>query len=145
MGVTLWLFLRPRPGELQPLAVSAFDAFMSKGGKLPVDVDGFVRYAQVVVEMLARRATDVLSVGYFQFRALKNGTMDQKHFRDILTLAPEAAFGTLGSPQRPKEVVSAEHRFAKRRLEHLSHWKPTRGDQVALREAINRRARAQLL
>ena len=49
MGVSIWLFLRPKPGELRPLALTALDEFTSSRAPLPVDADGFVRCIEVVV------------------------------------------------------------------------------------------------
>src|SRR3990170_6807563 len=140
MGASIWTFLRPRPGELSPVAQRAVDDFLSKAGRLPVDADGFVRYAQVVVNLENRRATDVLHVGFFQYRALKNGRLDRRHFREVMAAAPEAAFGALQLTKPPPGVVGAEHRFAKRRLEHLSTWKPTRDELSKLRGLVNQKA-----
>ena len=42
MGVSAWLFLRPRPGELHPLAQRTAGAFIFKGGRIPADAEGFV-------------------------------------------------------------------------------------------------------
>jgi hypothetical protein len=145
MGVSAWFFLRRRPGELCPLALSAVEAFMSKGGRLPTDTEGFVRYAQVVVSLQNRRAVEVLHLGFFQYRALKNGTLDRSHYDEILRTVPEAAFGWLQLSRPPPGVVPAEHRFAKRRLEHLSQWKPTQAELQLLGELVNRKAGRELL
>jgi hypothetical protein len=97
--------LRSRPGELQPVTQSAVEAFISGGGRLAADADGFVRYAQVIVSLHARRAVEVLRVGFFQYRALKDGTLDREHFREIMAVIPEAAFGWLRASQPPPGVV----------------------------------------
>lgn len=140
MGVSVWSFLRPRPGELHPVTQSAVEAFISGGGRLPADADGFVRYAQVIVSLRDRRAVEVLRVGLFQYRALTDGTLDREHFREIMAVIPQAAFGWVGVSQSPPRVVGAEHKFAQRRLDHMSRWKPTRAEQANLRELVNRRA-----
>jgi hypothetical protein len=145
MGVSAWCFLRPRPGELRPLAQSTAEAFISDEGRLPVDAEGFVRYAQVIVSLEARRAVEVLRVGFFQYRALPDGTLDREHFREIMAAVPEAAFGWLQLSKPPPGVVGAEHKFAKRRLEHLSHWKPTRAELATLRELVNRKAGREIM
>ena len=41
--------------------------------------------------------------------------------------------------------IPAEHRFAKRRLEHLSQWKPTKTELRLLGELVNRKAGCELL
>ncbi|MHB1844744.1 MAG: hypothetical protein ACYCWW_07915 [Deltaproteobacteria bacterium] len=147
MGLSVWFFLRPRPGELRPLAQRAAEAFITDGGRLPVDGEGFVRYAQVTVRLEARHAVEVLRCGFFQYRALPDGTLDRDHFQQIMTAIPEAAFGWLELEivKRPPGVVGAEHRFAKRRLEHLSHWKPTRRELAVLRELVNHKAGCEIM
>jgi len=39
----------------------------------------------------------------------------------------EAVFGGLRITEPQPRVLAAEHRFAKRRHDHLSAWKPRRG------------------
>ena len=145
MGVGAWFFLRRQPGELCPLTQSAVEAFISKGGRLPADTEGFVRYAQVVVSLQNRRAVEVLQLGFFQYRALKDGTLDRSHFDEILRTVPEAAFGWLQLSRPAPGVVPAEYRFAKRRLEHLSQWKPTKAELRLLGELVNQKAGRELL
>ena len=145
MGVSVWNFLRPRAGGLRSVSQRAVDEFLSNARCLPADDEGFVRYAQVVVNLENRRAVEVLRVGFYQYRALKNGTLDRKHFSAIMAAAPEAALGALRIDEPPPGVVAAEHRFAKRRLEHLSMWKPTQDDLAKLRELVNHKAGREIM
>lgn len=145
MGVSVWCFLRPRPGELHPVTHSAVEAFVYGSGRLPADADGVVRFAEVIVSLDQRRAVEVLRVGFFQYRALVDGKLDREHLREIMAVTSEAAFGGLRLSPQPPGVVGAEHRFARRRLEHLSRWKPTRAEHAKLRELVNRRAGRELM
>ncbi|MBI5536043.1 MAG: hypothetical protein HY898_25205 [Deltaproteobacteria bacterium] len=145
MGVSVWTFIRPRAGELHPVSQRAVDEFLSSAGCLPADDEGFVRYSQVVVNLEMRRAVEVLQVGFYQYRALKNGKLDRKHFSAIMAAAPEAALGALRITEPPPGVVAAEHRFAKRRLEHLGTWKPTQDDLAKLRELVNHKAGRKIM
>lgn len=145
MGATVWTFLRPRPGELSPVTQRAVDEFISNAGRLPADADGFVRYAQVVVNLQDRRATEVLHVGFFQYRALKNGTLDRKHFREAMATTSEVALGWLQLDEPPPGVVAAEHKFARRRLEHLATWKPTKDELSKLRNLVNLKAGREIM
>jgi hypothetical protein len=145
MGVSARSFLRPRPGELHPLAQSTAEAFISKGGRIPADAEGFVRYAHVIVSLRDRQAVEVLRVGFFQYRALPDGSLDRQHFDEIMAVAPEAAFGWLGGSKARPGVIEAEDKFAKRRLEHLSQWKPTNAELVKLRELVNRKAGREIM
>ncbi len=67
-----------------------------------------MRYVQVVVNLQNRRATEVLHVGFFQYRVLKNGRLHRKHFSEIMAAVPEAAFGWLQLTKPPPGVVGRE-------------------------------------
>jgi len=145
MGASVWSFLRPQPGELRPVTQGAVDEFLSKAGRLPADAEGFVRYAQVIVNLENRRAVDVLRVSFFQYRALKDGRLDRGYFREIMAAVPEAAFGWLQLSKPPTGVVGAEHKFAKRRLEQLNTWKPTPDELSKLRSLVNHKAGREIM
>jgi hypothetical protein len=145
MGVSVWCFLRAGSGELRPLAQRALDDFISGVGRLPPDAEGLVRFAEVVVMLDHRHAVEVLRKGFFQHHALRDGSLDQRRFKEYLAVIPEAALGGLRLPKPTPAVIPAEHTFAKRRLENLSHWKPTPADHAALRELVNRKAGRELL
>jgi hypothetical protein len=145
MGVSVWTFIRPRAGDLRLVSQRAVDEFISNAGRLPVDDEGFVRYAQVVVNLEMRRAVEVLQVGFYQYRALKNGKLDRKHLKAVMATIGEAAFGGLRLDPPPPGVVAAEHKFAKRRLDHLSTWKPTHDDLAKLRDVVNHKAGREVM
>jgi hypothetical protein len=145
MAVTLWSFLRPHPGGLCPVAQRALDEFLSDARRLPADAEGFVRYAQVIVNLENRRAVEVLRVGFFQYRVLRDGRLDREHFHQIMAAVPEAAFGWLQLSKPPAGVVDAEHRFARRRLEQLNTWKPTQDELSKLRRLVNRKAGREIM
>lgn len=140
MGLRVWYFLRHQPGDLRPIPASLVERFLSGQDRLPVDADGFVRYAQVIVRTEDRRATDVVQVGFYQDRAMKNGKLDRKHHREVMAVIPEVAFGGLQPSEPAPGVIEAGARFAKRRLEHLSNWKPTADEHAKLRALVNEKA-----
>lgn len=80
VGLSTWFLIRPRPGELQPVA-----------------------------------------------------------------LRGEATFGGMALSKALPGVVSAEHRFAQRRLDYLTRWEPTTAEVGILRGLVNRRAGRELL
>jgi hypothetical protein len=145
MGAAIWTFLRPRPGELHRVSQRAVDDFLSGGGRLQADAEGFARYAQVTVNLENRRAVEVLRVGFFQYRARKDGRLDRKHFQEYSAAAADAAFGWLQLDELPPGVIPAAHEFAKRRLDYLSTWKPTSDDLATLCELVNRRAGREIM
>jgi hypothetical protein len=131
---------------IRVLAVDLLGAAPERvAGRLPADEEGFVRYAQVIVNLENRRAVEVLRVGFFQHRALKNSSLDHRYFREVMATVPEAAFGWLQLDESPPGVVAAEHKFAKRRLDHLSTWKPTRDELSKLRDLVNHKAGREIM
>jgi len=104
-----------------------------------------VRYAEVIVHLEDRRAVEVLRLAYLQSRALADGTLDRAHYMELMVAAGEAAVGAALRSKPPVGVISAEHRFAQRRLDHLGRWTPTKAEIHLLRQLVNRRARRELL
>jgi len=145
MGARAWFFLRPQAGELHSLARNTVEDFFFRDGRLSADQEGFVRFAEVVVLLEDRRAVEVLRVGYFQHRTRADGTLDREHHREVMAAAGESAFGHLPFPKPPPGVVGVEHKFAQRRLDHLSRWTPTPAEVVKLRELVNRRAGREIM
>ena len=145
MGVTVWYFLRPRPGELRPVPRSAVESFFSADGRLPCDEQGLVRFVEVVVWLQDRKAVEVARIAFAQHRSLPDGTVDRDHHHEIMALAGEAVMGGLALFEPPPGVVKAEHRFARRRLEHLSQWKPTAAERAVLRDLVNHRAGREIM
>lgn len=145
MGLTIWYFLRSRPGRLRSITRKSIDAFFHKEGTLPVDDDGLVRSAQVIVQLLERRAVEVIQVDFFQSRALEDGTIDGKHLWEVMATGGMAAFGGIANPDNTPGVVQAEHRFAQRRLDHLQRWEPEESDLHVLRELVNTKAKAEIM
>jgi len=126
-------------------APRAVDDFFFRDGQLPADQAGFVRYAEVMVLLADRRAVEVLRVGYVQHRTRADGTLDRQRHMEVMAATGEAAFGHLPFPRPPPGVVGAEHKFAQRRLDHLSRWTPTRTEVVKLRELVNRKAGREIM
>jgi hypothetical protein len=63
----------------------------------------------------------------------------------VYRTVPTATFGWLQLDKPPPGVVEAEHRFAQRRLAHLSQWQPTKAEFRRLQDLVNRRAGRELL
>lgn len=129
MAVTLWSFLRPHPGGLCPVAQRALDEFLSDARRLPADAEGFVRYAQVIVNLENRCAVEVLRVGFFQYRVLRDGRLDREHFHQIMAAVPEAAFGWLQLSKPLAGVVAAVAMLVgafaiMRRITAEARWRP---------------------
>lgn len=127
------------------MTLRKIEDFFSRDGQLPVDDEGLVQYAQVIVRLEDRRAVEVAQVSYFQYRTHADGRLDRQHLGQVMATAGEAALGGLSPSKKPPGVVSAEHRFAQRRLDHMTHWTPTKAEEELLRGLVNRKAGRDLL
>lgn len=145
MAATVWFFLRPRVGELRPVALAKVEDFFMRDGRLPTDEEGFVRYAEVSLLLEERRAVEVLRVAYSQHRARADGTLDRDRHMEVIAAAGEVSFGQMPFQEPPPGVVSSEHKFAKRRLEHLSKWNPTKTEIALLRKLVNHKAGREIM
>jgi hypothetical protein len=121
------------------------EAFSSGDATLPVNYDGYVRMAHVIVRLCDRHAVEVLGVEFLQDRAIPNGTLDLQHHRTVMASGVQLLEGDLVPTGGESVVVDARHRFAKRRLDHLARWEPTEADVSALRRLVNLRADRELL
>jgi hypothetical protein len=140
MRISIWYFLRPQPGLLQAISARAAERFFSgQGGELKPDPSGFVRYAQLFVETENRSPIGLLRIDFLQCRAHEDGTLDREHMAEIMSAVPSVMSG-LRPAKAPRGVIDAEHLFAKRRMDHLSRWKPTQKDLLDLRRVVNSKA-----
>jgi hypothetical protein len=138
--MSVWYFIRSRPGELRAISTRAADRFLSDaGGRIAPDADGLVRYAQVCVDMENRRAVALIRVDFLQSRANEDGSIDRDHLREVMNVVPAVMSGVLPSDS-PTGVVDAEAKFAKRRLDHLTRWTPTNDELAKLRRLVNDKA-----
>jgi len=119
--------------------------FFSHGGQLPAAEEGCVQYTEVMVRLEDRQAVEVVRLSHFQYRVNADGTLDRRQYMEMMATAGEAAFGGSSFKNAPPGVVNAEHRFAQRRLDHLSRWTPTKDEVEILRGLVNRRAGRELL
>jgi len=113
--------------------------------KLPPEEDGMVRCIEVSVRCEGRRAVEVVRVNAFQDRVHPDGTLDRERQFEIVAMVGEATLGRSSPPKQVDGVIDAEHLFAKRRVDHLLHWKPTAAELVVLAELVNRKARRQIM
>ena len=146
MGASVWFYIRGRDGTFRRWAQRSVNRFFDGEVRLSADdvEDGLVRYAQVYVMLEDRQPVAAQIHGFHQARVKHDGLLDKAHFQEIMALAGEATSGGF-SLEPDHGVVRAEHRFAQRRLGHLSHWKPTDQEVKALQALVNARAKREIL
>ncbi|MBE7448571.1 MAG: hypothetical protein HS111_06715 [Kofleriaceae bacterium] len=142
MSITTWYFVRTESGQLEGVARAAVEAFALRDGRLKTGEDGFVRYAEVLLEVDQRSPVRVLGTRFSQWRANADGSRNAEHTLEVMRAAV-ALLPETDTP--PAGVIAAEAAFARRRLDHLNTWQPTPDDTARLRELVNAKAQRDLM
>lgn len=135
--LTLWYFLRHR-GAISRVSRSSVDRFFDGKGALPRATDGFVYYAQAIVELENRKAKAVSWIAYGKAPALKNGHIDKVAWRSAGSAIPVP-------PQKIGNFIDATETFAQRRRLRQTQWTPTAAEVQRIHALINERAKATII
>ncbi len=96
-----------------------------------------VRCAMVFSEVERRRVLAIRNIDYFWLSFDDKGRINKKEWEKGMRLGLELLHSILDA-EYPKQVIKAQHRFAKRRYEHEFKWKPSRKVEEAIVSAILR-------
>jgi len=96
-----------------------------------------VRCAMVFVDVTGRKVLAIQSIQYSILTFDARGRLDRKEWERGMRLGIEL-FPPINVEEYPKQVINAQHRFAKRRYEHEFKWKPTRKVEASIVAAIFR-------
>ena len=94
-----------------------------------------MRCARVFLEVAGRQVLAISHIDYFLLPLNVKGQIDKKEWEKGIRLGMEL-LPPLNNEQHPKQVIDAQHRFAKRRYEHEFKWKPSRKVEEAIVAAI---------
>ncbi len=89
----------------------------------------------VFLEVAGRQVLAIRNIDYFLLQFNDKGRIDKKEWEKGMRLGMEL-LPPLHDGQYPKQVIDAQHRFAKRRYEHEFKWKPSRKVEEAIVAAI---------
>jgi len=89
------------------------------------------------VEVAGRRVLTIRNIDYFLLTFDDKGRIDKEEWEKGMRLGMEL-LPPLYDDQHSKQVIDAQHRFAKRRYDHEYKWKPTRKLEEAIVAAIFR-------
>ena len=89
----------------------------------------------VFVEVARRQVLAIRNIDYFLLSFDDTGKINKKEWEEEMRLGMEL-LPFIPDGEHPKQVVNAEHRFAKRRYEHEFKWKPSRKVEEAIVGAI---------
>ncbi len=144
MSIVVWYFERIESGLVRGVPRAAVEAFTDGARPMRPAADGFVHLIEVVVELQGGIAQEVVRVVCFKHRADSDGMLDREHLHQMMGAMAEAAMPDELVAAQPG-VISAEKRFAQRRLEHSSKWQMSLEETRALKSLVNRKARRRLV
>ena len=96
-----------------------------------------VRCAMVFLEVAGRQVLAIRNIDYFLLQFNDKGRIDKKEWEKGMRLGMEL-LPYIPDGEYPKQVINAQHRFAKRRYEHEFKWKPSRKVEEAIVAAVFR-------
>ena len=126
MGITCRVFFLDDNDSLQRISMARLDRLLhfDRAESFPQYSGKRVRCAMVFVEVAGRRVLGIRNIDYFLLTFDDKGRIDRKEWEKEMRLGMEL-LSFIPDGEHPKQVVNAQHRFAKRRYEHEFKWKPS--------------------
>jgi hypothetical protein len=133
MGMACRVFLVDDNDSLQRISMAKLDRLLhfDRAESLPQYSGRRVRCAMVFVEVAGKRVLGIRNIDYFLLTFDEKGRIDRKEWEKGMRLGMEL-LSFIPDGEHPKQVVNAQHRFAKRRYEHEFKWKPSRKVENAI-------------
>jgi len=137
MGIGIRVFLVDDNDSLQRLPMARLERLLrfDRRESLPQHAGKRVRCAMVFLEVAGRRVFSIRNGDYFLLPFDDKGRINKKEWEKGMRLGMDL-LPPLSGEQYPKQVIDAQHRFAKRRYEHEFKWKPSRKMEEAIVAAI---------
>ena len=137
MGTGCRVFLVDDNDSLQRMSMAQLDRLLhfDRRESLPQYAGKRMRCAMVFVEVEGRQVLAIQSIQYSVMTFDGKGRIDKEEWERGMRLGMEIV-PPLTNGQHPKQVIDAQHRFAKRRYEHEFKWKPSRKVEKAIARAI---------
>ena len=139
MGISVRVFLVDDNDSLQRIPMTRLDRLLhfDRAESLLQYAGKRVRCAMVFLEVAGRRVLSIRNIDYFWLSFDDKGGINKKEWEKGMRLGMELLPSILDG-EYPKQVINAQHRFAKRRYEHEFKWKPSRKVEQAIVVAILR-------
>jgi hypothetical protein len=133
MGVSVRVFLVDDNDSLQRIPMTRLDRLLhfDRAESLQQYAGKRVRCAMAFSEVAGRRVLSIRNIDYFWLSFDDKGRIDKKEWEKGMRLGMELLPSILDG-EYPKQVINAQHRFAKRRYEHEFKWKPSRKVEEAI-------------
>ena len=137
MGIGCRVFLIDDNDSLQRISMAKLDRLLhfDRAQSLPQYSGKRVRCAMAFVELAGRKVLAIKNIDYSLLPLDDKGRIDKKEWERGMRLGVDLLPSILDG-EYPKQVINAQHRFAKRRYEHEFKWKPSRKVEEAIVAAI---------
>ena len=137
MGVSVRVFLVDDNDSLQRIPMTRLDRLLQfdRRENLQQYAGKRVRCAMAFSEVAGRRVLSIRNIDYFWLSFDDKGRINKKEWEKGMRLGMEL-LPSIPDGEHPKQVINAQHRFAKRRYEHEFKWKPSRKVEEAIVTAI---------
>ena len=137
MGVSVRVFLVDDNDSLQRISMARLDRLLhfDRAANFPQYAGKRMRCAMVFVEVAGRRVLSIRNIDYFLLMFDDEGRINKEEWEKGMSLGMEL-LPFIPDKEHPKQVINAQHRFAKRRYEHEFKWKPSRKVEEAIVAAI---------
>jgi hypothetical protein len=137
MGMSVRVFLVDDNDSLQRISMARLDRLLhfDRRESLPQYAGKRVRCAMAFLEVAGRRVLAIQNIEYSILTFDAKGRIDKKEWEKGMRLGMEL-LPSIPDREYPKQVINAQHRFARRRYEHEFKWKPSRKVEQAIVAAI---------
>ena len=137
MGIGCRIFFVDEDESLQRISMVRLDRLVryDPSESLRRYANKRVRCARVFLEVAGRQVLAIRNIDYFILHFDAKGRINKKEWEKGMRLGMEL-LPSIGN--HPKQVINAQHRFAKRRYEHEFKWKPGRKVEEAIASAVFR-------
>ena len=137
MGTGVRVFLVDENDSLQRIPLTRLDRLLhfDRRESLQQYAGKRVRCAMAFSEVAGRQILSIGNIDYFWLSFDDKGRINKKEWEKGMRLGMELLPSILDG-EHSKQVINAQHRFAKRRYEHEFKWKPSRKVEQAIVAAI---------
>ena len=127
MAVSVRAFLVDDNDSLQRIPMAKLDRLLhfDRVESLQQYAGKRVRCAMAFSEVAGRRVLTIRNVDYFWLSFDDKGRINKKEWEKGMRLGLEL-LPSIPDGESPKQVINAQHRFARRQYEHEFKWKPSR-------------------
>jgi len=137
MGMSFRVFFVGDNDSLQRMPMTRLDRLLhfDRAESLQQYAGKRVRCAMASLVVEGRQVLSIRNIDYFFLSFDDKGRINQKEWENGMRLGMEL-LPSIPDGEYPKQVINAQHRFARRRYEHEFKWKPGRRIEQAIVAAI---------